>query len=301
MIIGERHASASRSRSRRHVTFVSPDTESVDIAVTGPQTADVVVNVSPGAPGCTASIPRTCAITVLSGIPVGTYGITVTSYDAPPVNGKIPSSAHELATGSVSGIAVTVGTYTTASIFIGGLVATYGNSSAFISEPANGTPQMVGFALNPMDFDNEPIVTNANSTTVPYSNPITVTLTESGGAGHESLYVAGASAGLTTTLGTAAQAAGLTVHYDGLGSAGYSGLVTLSAAGAPTQSVNVTPMYVVPTAYGASSSGSSSVTFTAAGQTSALAISEAAGSATYSASTSGCAGIATIGTPTGSG
>ena len=294
MIVGDSSASTSQSHLRKP-QFISNATKGVNIALTGAATQSVQADISPGSATCggSSASPRTCTITI-SHIPTGTYTITATSYDALAIAGSF-SAAHELASGSTS-VVVSTGQTPSASFFMGGLIAKF--SPSYISVPASGTGRgtIVGMAINPQDYDNEVIA----SSSTPYVNPITVTLTESGGTGHESLMKNLTGASSAVTLYSPADT--VQVNYDGLGSPGYTGAIAVTASGATTQNFNVSPMYVVPASYASGSLATGyTINFLGTSQTSALAITEAASSTTYTSSSTGCTNIATVSAPTGSG
>ncbi len=242
----------------------------------------------------TTSGSRSCTLSVIA--PIGSDDLLVQTYDASPVNGAIQSTAHLLGRASVSNVSVANGgAATPIQLSVAGQVSNIGVSGGgLVTFAANGSPHTNTFVVNATDFGNQPIT----GTNTQYANPISVTLSETGGNGHAHLVLNGATvtnASLTSTSDAVA------VTYDGGGSAGYYATVTFSANGVTAQNVNIVPMYVSSTA---PQFQNGSVNFTLAGQTVTLTISEAQGSLSYTALTpasGSCASAAVSAAPSGSG
>ena len=287
---------ASKALQSRHRLFISSSTSGVLVTVyahsdtehatmLGESTTDI----SPGSSACggVTTSPRTCDTTVVA--PFGDDDFVLTTYDAPPVNGSF-ANAHVLGTTTVTQTIASSGNNAISAV-ISGTIASIGATPAFMSFPADGTAHTLAVVVTPQDFDDNPIVAGQND---PYSNPIAVTLTESGGSGHATLLFDGkpttGSATLTQSSDTVA------VTYDGGGTAGYNATLALSATGVTPQSVQLSPIYLASTSqYFASNA----IAFTASTQTAALTLSEAHFTGTYAATPTGCSGIATA-TVTGS-
>jgi streptogramin lyase len=296
LIVGESSVKSSAAAARAP-RFISTATLGVDLKVMSGAAvvAETVVDVSPGSAACggSTSSPRTCSASTTL-VPHGTYALVATTYDKAPVAGAIPGTAHALATSMVTGVAVVDRTTTNATIYVSGIVSAYG-APGFVSLSADGAAHQVGFALAPTDYANEPIVAGVND---PYSNPITLALTEVGGTGHVSLRLNGSNVGASATVLRSSDA--VQVSYDGGGSAGYYATVAISASGVATSTINVSPMFVVMSGpYGSGSAAN----FIAAGQTSTATITEAGAqnSVTYSATPTGCSGVASVGAVSGTG
>jgi streptogramin lyase len=162
-----------------------------------------------------------------------------------------------------------------------------------ITFPDDGGVYTQNMMFNPSDFANQPITAGTND---PYSNPITVTLAETGGSGLTQLTVNGNAVGTSTVLTQSSQTLG--VKYLGGGAPGYLATVTLSATGVTPASFNVAPMYVTSVSpYFANGV----LSFTNSGESAVLNISEAAGANTYATSESTCASNYSVGSVTGSG
>ena len=283
----------SGSSSVRRPHFVSPSALGANIAVTGATsgaTASATVDLSPSSTACTTTGgQRSCTANVTA--PYDNDTFTITLYDAAPVGSTIPSSAHVLGVGTVT--QVISPTFTgSISVFVGGVISSIGLANTFASVPADGSAHPVALVIAPTDFGNNPIVAGSPD---PYSNPITVQLTEQCGCGHLNLVLNGTqTTNETATLTKSTDTVNVT--FDGTGVAGDYATITLSASGASTQTMIVSPMVVSSTStfYG-------NKTLSLAG--SALAVpmtAQEAGatSAAYTVTPAGCTNIASVGTVT---
>jgi virginiamycin B lyase len=278
-----------RVRSHRAPHFVSGATMGVQIVAHGAGlTITTVANLAPLSNNCTVQSGGARICTVATEVPVGNDTVTITTYDKPPSGGNIPGSANVLAIGSTTQ-QVTPGVTPSIVVYLGGVIGSIGASPAFASLPADGSNHNAAFAIAPQDFGNQPIAAGKND---PYNNPITATLTETGGSGHAVLLLNGKNTGSSATLQYSSDA--LEVKYDGGGSQGYLIKVAFAASGAPTQKTQVAPMFVSSTSplyvngrlklQGLPASAS--VDVNEAGSPPA--------SQTYTATRSGCSGIATV-------
>jgi streptogramin lyase len=207
----------------------------------------------------------------------------LTTYDAPPSSGSF-AGAHELGVATVTQSIVSGSSNAVAAV-ISGSIATISATPTYMSFPADGNAHTLAVVVTPADFDDNPITAGASN---PYANPITATLTETGGSGHTTLIFDGKPSGTSATLAQSTDA--VAIAYDGGGAAGYSSTLTLSATGAASEAVQLSPLYL------SSASpyfASNAVAFTASTQTAALALSEANFSGAYTATPTGCSGIAT--------
>jgi len=184
----------------------------------------------------------------------GTYTFTMTLYDAAPVSGAIPSSAHALGTSTLGSITIAPSQDNVLAFSVEGIVSGVGLSggSSFISLPANGSPHSAGLALIVTDASGAPISGT-------YATPIAVSLSESGGSGHTQLVLNGTPVGTSATLTSSSDTLGLS--YDGGGAAGYT---TTTTFGGVTGAVRMSPLYV-----------SGPLTFSDQNQTKSISISEA--------------------------
>lgn len=278
---------AATSTASRHRAYVGGDAAGLTVAV-GPHGGTLTTTAfALDASTCvTSGGQRDCTIAVTA--PIGSDDFAVAIYDAAPVNGAIPSSAHLLGTASQDGVSVAgSGTPTAISLVVAAQVGSLGVGIATITLPANGTTQTANAVIVPNDFNNQPITSGG---VVTYANPITATLVETGGSGHSVLTVNGTASGSSATISQSSQQLG--VQFDGKGASGYYATITLSASGATSASFAVVPMYVTSTApYYANGA----LAFTAAGQTASFSVNEAQGNAAYTAaaSSASCAGTVT--------
>ena len=261
-------------------------------------------DISASSSACTATAGgRTCTIAVTA--PAGDDDFVFILYDAAPVNGTIPSSAHEL---GIAGVTQSISGGTTNSVNapIEAIVAGFGGSTQSIVEPGDGRTHAVSMVIAPTDFGDNPIT--AGTSNAPYANPITATVGESGGSGsgHTQLELDGGTPSATVTLTKATDT--VQAVYDGGGGAGYSASVTLSAAavngqgGATQENLTIAPTLFVsnPTVF--YSPAPAQLNTYPEGQH-VLAISEpnAAAGTTYIATPDGCNSVLSAGTIVGTG
>jgi streptogramin lyase len=264
--------------------------------------ASMATNISSSSAACIAvSGGRTCTVSMTA--PAGDDDFVFGLYDTAPVNGAIPSTAHEL---GVAGVTQTInaGTTNTVSAAIGAIVAGFSGSTTTVNEVADGRSHNVALVISPTDFGNNSIT--AGSANAPYANPITATVSETGGSGYTLLSLNGATPAATVTLTKATDT--VQAVYDGGGVAGYAATVTLTApavngqGGATTESLALAPVLFVtnPTVF--YSPSPAQLNTYPEGQH-VLSISEptAASGTTYTATPTGCNNILSIGTIVGKG
>lgn len=293
VVIGGRTTGQSNGRRPK---FISPSTNGIDIQVYAHGGNTIIgeskTDISSGSAACggQTGTPRTCTIDVPA--PAGNDDFIGTTYDAAPVSNSF-SSAHVLGRGTLTATIVS-GANNQFTLYISGVITALGYLAPHASLPADGAVHTLGFVLNPSDYGNNPITAGAND---PYSNPISVQLAESGGSGHVQIVKNGTpTGGTSTTLNYSSDT--VAVRYDGLGSTGYSVLVSVSANNVTPETLTISPLYVTSASPYYSSN---TLTFTASGQTAQVNLSETnAGSITYTATPSGsCAGVATATAPSG--
>ena len=125
----------------------------------------------------------------------------------------------------------------------------------------------------------------------PYSNPITVSVTESAGSGNTSVTTAaaGGAGGNSVTLNQSTDTA--VVLYSGGGGSGYSALLTVSSQGVQSVTSTLTPLIV---SSASSLFVSDAINFTSTSQSLVLNLNELGFTGAFSISAPGCANIATI-------
>jgi virginiamycin B lyase len=260
------------------------------VATQGATTVNATVDLSSGSSACTGSgSSRTCTTSVT--VPTGSDVFTVTIYNQAPVNNTIPAGAAILGIGT-STVNVIAGSTTSVSVFVGGEIAHFGATIPSGSLPANGQPQSAVLVIAPTDFGDNPITAGTND---PYANPITVTVTESGGSGYASLSLNGGAASSSVQVTESSDS--VTLNYSGAGPPGYSFTVGLSASGVSTQSSTIAPLIA---SVNGTAVTSVSLNGSAVGALQ-LGLGEAGSSRTYTASLTTCTNIATIGAVSGSG
>ncbi|MHB8463118.1 MAG: Vgb family protein, partial [Vulcanimicrobiaceae bacterium] len=285
---------------RRHPTFVSPSTNGVlaqAYSDSGYTTlvAQNAIDVSSGSVACggATGFPRTCIGTM--DLAPGSYWFRFTDYNAAPLSGSF-SSALVLGIGAVPNFAVQLGVANQLSVFVSGLIANFGvANAAFTSLPADGATHTIGLVLAPTDANGNPIGTG----NAPFANPISVTLSESGGTGHSALVLNGGAASSSATITRTTDT--VVLQYDGSGAPGYTTSLAISASGVSTQSLTVSPMYVRSTSPWFAANA---LTFSAPSQSATLDLTEegAPVGVSYSAvPNSGCSGVVSLGSMSGGG
>jgi hypothetical protein len=188
----------------------------------------------------------------------------ITSYDAAPVSGAIPGTAHVLATFQQLAMPIVARQVNNLAFTMGGVVAslTLGND-AVTSAPAQGAQVKKTVSLIPKDASGEVILTAAGDTTL--DRPISVNLTESNGSGHSFLSTDGGTTHATLPVAVNDGSTTVTLVYDGGGNApdpaapanAYKSTVTASVASsnddttgtslgnAATKSFDLAPVFLV--------------------------------------------------------
>ncbi|HEV2739051.1 MAG TPA: hypothetical protein VGU66_10770 [Candidatus Elarobacter sp.] len=188
----------------------------------------------------------------------------ITSYDAAPVSGAIPNTAHALATFQQLAMPIVPRQVNNLAFTMGGIVAslTLGND-AVTSAPAQGTQVKKTVSLIPKDASGEIILTAAGDTTL--DRPIGVTLSESNGTGHSYLSTDNGATHATLPVSVADGSTTVTLVYDGGGAApdpaapanAYKSTITASIASsndnttgtslnnAATKSFDLAPVFLV--------------------------------------------------------
>lgn len=274
----------------KHRAYISASALGAAIVVTqGSITVNATLDLSSGSSACTGTgSARTCTATVT--VPVGTDSFTVTLYNESPAGNAIPSNAQILGIGTST---VTVSASTTGvSVYVGGEIAGFGATIPSGSLPANGDAQSAIIAIAPTDFGDNPIVAGQND---PYANPITVSITETGGSGHATLSLNGGTPATSVLVQHSNDS--VTLHYDGGGSPGYAFTISLSATGVSTQNATIAPLIA-----GIAGTGVTSLQLNGTVTNETLAVGIAGASATYTATPGGtCTNVATFGAVSGSG
>jgi virginiamycin B lyase len=290
----------------RRPQFVSPSSEGVLAAVfvhgSSVLAAASATDVSPGSAACGGSTAsnRSCTVTVPA--PAGGDDFTFTTYDAAPsvagVGGSFPSTAHALGIGKLQDQTITAGQANLLTVYLSGVIAGIGSTTAYASLPADGSAHHFAFVIAPVDFDDNPIAAGSSD---PYSNPISVTLAEAGGSGHATLVLNGVTAGAAAVLHASSDA--LQLVYDGNGAPGYGITVSLNATGASTQQVAVSPLFVASTSPFFSNRVLAFST-ASSGQQATLQLTELnapAGIAYAAVASPACANVTSLGTVSGGG
>lgn len=230
----------------RSPKYISPSTNGATISVY-PAGNDVTPvfqesdDLSSGSPLCSGS-PRSCTIPME--VSPGNYDFVLSMYDAAPVSGVIPSTAKELSTEklttTINANGLNIINFKLQGIVVGAPTLTCSptpcGTLSYWSLPADGAQHIFPIAVTATDADGNPI-TGSN----PYTSPIAVSLTESGGAGLTVLTVNGVSEGTSATLNSPADT--LALQYDGGGAPGYSTVTNVAGT-----SLTMSPMFVVPDA-----------------------------------------------------
>lgn len=240
-IVDTTSGASQTASGKKRPMYISPSTNasSLQVTPTGGSSQTIVTNLSSGSPNCTTATPRVCTIPMQ--LTAGTYTFALKTYDEAPVSGSIPAGANQLAQASTTAT-IQLNTTNTINFALSGIVVGSPGVSctsscgalSYMSLPANGTTQTFAFAVSATDADGN-VITGSN----PYSSPITVTLTETGGSGNSALIYNGTNVGATATLVKPTDT--LALQYNGGGASGYSTTTNIGGTG-----VVISPMYVTP-------------------------------------------------------
>lgn len=282
---------AQENALRSHYFSRSSSGLEVDVYAHGKTTrvAHAAVDITPGSRACNGSklFPRTCSATLLLS-PGAIVDFALSDFDAKPIAGEIPKTAHLLGYGRLINEKIPAETKTYVA-YLGGVVARISGTAGFVSLPADAKPHSVALVIHPEDFGNNPITGGRRD---PFANPITVALTEIGGTGHGTLSLNGGAAAKTVTVEHSTDT--VAVKYDGGGSAGYGMTVRLSAAKFGNVAGNAENVRVSPLIVSSSALAASVLSMKGNGDYQVLALTELGAPATtqYAATTTNCNAIA---------
>jgi streptogramin lyase len=177
--------SGTASAKRRHALFVASTTAGLTVSVfTSPRAqhptaiAQASFDVSASSPNCTTTANgRTCTL-VIPLPATGTDDFVLTSFDAAPQSGTIPTAAHQLGIGMDAGVAIAIGS-NAVSFTLDGVVA-----AAAVQLPAPSLNALVNGAqsvnVQALDADQNTIVTDAYVDA--NGNPVSIALAVAGSA-----------------------------------------------------------------------------------------------------------------------
>jgi hypothetical protein len=205
-------STAASSSSVRHPLYVSPNTNSVAIAVNGG--TSTVASLASGSANCTAGTggARSCSVTVSA--PVGADTFTETTYQSTNGTGAVLSQ-------NTTSAKIVAGQANTVNLTLDGVVASI-SLSLNPASPPTGTPATIALTVNFFDASGYGIIGSA-----PFANPIT--LTDSDTSKVTSLS--------KSTLGVPSDATGITVAYTG-GSLATPATFSASASGVPASAIS---------------------------------------------------------------
>lgn len=189
--------------------------------------AQAAVDISPGSAACGGkkSTPRTCTATLMLAPSKG-IDFTLIDYSSKPKSNKIPKGAHVLAIGKLVNKKISASAKKNRfTVFLGGVVQRIATTSAPISFAGDGRDHSAAILIDPVDFGNNPITAGRKD---PYANPISASVTETGGTGHTLLSLNGGAGATSVTLKYSTDT--VEVKYDGGGSVGYGATVSLRSA-----------------------------------------------------------------------
>jgi hypothetical protein len=282
--------------------FVSASTNGIAISDSVHGSATVAystsADLSSGSASCSpaAAGGRNCTVSLLA--PVGSADFTITTYDVAPSSPNFGSAPHALGKASVTATIV-ANTTNTVNVALGGIVASISLITSQHSVYGGGAAS-VSLGVSALDAGTNVIVAGAAD---PYPNPITITLSETGGSGHASLSLNGGAAQTSVILTKSSDA--VTLAYDGLGLPGYFASLAAAAQNATGASSALDPMFLTASGTGAYVGGAApALSLTGASQTESIALQEASYSGTFghvvSFGTSTCpVGSINVNTPSG--
>ena len=212
----EIHVPRRTHRAGRGSRYISASTRGANLVLTGTQTVIKSVALTPGANKVALSLEA------------GTYTASITTYNAAPVGGSIPSWAKLLSTASNLPLKIVKGKQNTANFTLEGVIA-----SLAIAAPSApiGTATAKPFSVIGKDAGGNTIVGT-------YNEPITVTDVDSDSGGHTSVVTAGADHPTAGKLLSSSDTA--TLSYDG-SHANFSASIHASATGVTTASATFAP------------------------------------------------------------
>jgi hypothetical protein len=293
-------ASSTASATKRSPQFVASSTQGVLVVVyatsdTGHTTplGSSATNVAPGSAACGgASGARTCSVTIPA--PPGQDDFVFTTYDQPPSSGTTFSgSAHLLATGTVTNQTISAATANVVNVTLSGAIASLTASPYDYAFVAGTGPHTYTQEITAYDAGGNVIIGsyvdgNGNA------DPITITVTETGGSGLTTISTNGSTFSNTATLASSSTVA--TVSYTGGGSPPY--YATLAAVAASGQSISPTfnPLYVSSTSTAYTGGTNPAINLTAPNQSITITFSEANSNYFTTAPSVGsnCTGVATV-------
>lgn len=213
------------------------------------------VDIAPGSAACGGkkTTPRTCSA-ALTLAPSKGDDFAIYDYNVKPKSGKFAKSAKVLAYGKLTNKKISTSAKKNKfNVFLGGVIAKLGATPAVVSFPGDAQHHSAALMIDPADYGNKPI---AAGTKDPYANPITVSLSESGGTGHTLLSLDGAAGTKSVTLHYSTDT--VEAEYDGGGSIGYGAIVTLKAAKLQKASGATAAVAIAPLLLGSTSADLSS-------------------------------------------
>jgi hypothetical protein len=207
-------STATGTAAVRQPLYVSANTQSATISVNG--ATPVVINLAATSPNCTAVAGggRSCTATVTA--PVGTDTFAETLYSAINAGGSALSqgkTSHAIVAGQANTVALT----------LDGIVAALTLAVANAAPPV-GTPASIGLTVNINDASGAAIIGSD-----PFVTPVTLTDSDTSGG----------TALSKTTLNSPADAAALTVAYNGKTTA--QAVIGASAGAVKAASATITP------------------------------------------------------------
>lgn len=278
-------------KHHRAAHFISGSTLGMTMAFSGPTNLNQTVGLTPTSPGCSGSpSATTCTFTVA--LLAGSYTGTISTFDKAPVSGAIPGNANLLSEAKNVPFTMTGGLINTISFSLGGVIWSLNPPAYLASDGAASSPAV---ALGAEDADNNPI-----TGTAPYANPVTVSVSETGGTGHATLSLNGGTGATHVTATKPSDT--VTLNYDGKSPSGYALSIGVSASaysghGGGSATIEVTTIVVTNGEY---TPGTLALKGNGDVQTLDVSETNAPSTPTYSVSTSGCSAIADANTPVSS-
>ena len=265
----------------RQAKFVSPSTNGAKLILyphgSGTALATYYYDLTNASGLCSGNAPRVCLFPIKA--PSIQIDFDFETYDTAPVSNAFLGGTLHLGT-SILTSTIVAGAANSVVFSLSGIPAvislsTAGGPLAYASEASDGATHTLPITASVQDAAG-----NVITGPVPYTTPISVSLTEAGGSGHSVLVINGTPSGAVGTLTKATDI--LAVKYDGGGVVGYTTVLGVGAATA-----TISPLYATP--------GTTTINSTTAAKVVNLTEQGAPGSIAYSATTA-CADITS--TPT---
>jgi virginiamycin B lyase len=186
--------------------------------------AKTAVDISPGSAACGGkkTTPRTCSATLMLAPSAGD-DFSLFDYAVTPQSGGFPKRAGLVAFGKVFNKKISTSAKKNKfDVYLGGVIKSLKSKHPLIPFPGDGESHTAALMIEAADWGNNPITAGKKD---PYANPITVSVTETGGRGHTKVSLNGAAGATSVVMKYSTDT--VEIHYDGRGTIGYGARLKL--------------------------------------------------------------------------